>query len=56
MARDIGMDARSIYFPESNAGIAFLTNLGKQFPSENTLVFESTVDEWVKVTYTGSRD
>jgi D-alanyl-D-alanine carboxypeptidase len=51
-----GMAARCIYFPDSDINVGFFTNLGEQFPSENTRMFASTMDELVDVTFTGERD
>jgi hypothetical protein len=51
-----GMAARCIYFPDSDINVGFFTNLGEQFPSENTRMFASTMNELVDVTFTGSRD
>lgn len=52
----LGMDARSLYFPGSGVSIGFFTNLGEQFPSDNTLLFQTTMDELVEVTFTGESE
>ena len=51
-----GTSARSIYFPESDIGIAFLTNLGSVFESDKTRDFKSTMQQLVHVTFTGNRE
>ena len=51
----LGITARSLYFPDSDVSVVLFTNLGQQFTSDNTRMYDSTLDELVDVTFTGAR-
>lgn len=56
VGRALGSMGIAIYFPESDATISILTNLGDDFQSANSLFNTSIIEEIVNVTLTGSKE